>query len=187
ECEFGYRDSIFKRKYRNQFVILSVTYKLRKRPLYNISYGALREDLDRMGVQELTLKAVSEAVIHIRQSKLPDPAVIGNAGSFFKNPLVSSEKFQELKQRFDLIVGHENADGTVKLAAAWLIENCGPQPGTSWKGFRKGDAGCHERQALVLINHGNASGHEIYDLSREIQQTVEQKFGVILEREVNII
>jgi UDP-N-acetylmuramate dehydrogenase len=133
------------------------------------------------------MKAISQAVINIRSSKLPDPAEIGNAGSFFKNPTIDKEKFQMLKSKFQNIIGYENVDGTVKLAAAWLIEQCGPKDSVSWKGFRRGDAGCHEKQALVLVNYGNAKGIEIYDLSEEILKSVKERFGVILEREVNLV
>ena len=181
DCEFGYRESVFKRKYKDQFVILDVTYRLNKIPRYNTSYGALEKELDRMKVQNISIAAISKAIINIRTSKLPDPAVIGNAGSFFKNPLVSKEKFKDLAAEFQNIVGYENSDGTIKLAAGWLIEQCG------WKGFRRGDAGCYEKQALVLVNYGRATGKEIYDLSEEIFQSVRNKFGVDLEREVNII
>ncbi len=181
DCEFDYRESIFKRKYKDQFIILNVTFQLRKKPRFHTSYGAIEQELERMGVKELSIKAVSDAVINIRSSKLPNPAEIGNAGSFFKNPSVPKEKFQELKATFDNIVGYENIDGSVKLAAGWMIEECG------WKGFRRGDAGCHARQALVLVNHGTATGDEIYSLSEEIIQSVNGKFGVSLEREVNII
>ena len=187
DCEFGYRDSVFKNKFKDQFVILSVTYQLRKKPRFNTSYGALEQELEKTGVKELSIKAVSDAVIRIRSSKLPDPKEIGNAGSFFKNPSVSKEEFSLLKAEFVNIVGHENIGGTVKLAAGWLIEHCGPSNGTSWKGYRRGDAGCHAKQALVLVNHGNATGKEIYDLSEEILQSVKQKFNVTLEREVNLI
>ncbi len=181
DCEFGYRESVFKRKYKGQFVIVSVTYQLRKRPRFNTSYGAIEQELERMGVKELSLKAVSDAVISIRQSKLPDPAVTGNAGSFFKNPAVSKEQYEQLKSQFPGISGYENIDSSVKLAAGWMIEQCG------WKGYRKGDAGCHAKQALVLINYGNVSGPEILELSEQILQSVKSKFGVLLEREVNII
>jgi UDP-N-acetylmuramate dehydrogenase len=187
DCDFGYRESVFKRKYRDQFIILNVTYRLRKKPVFNTSYGAIRQELEKMGVKDVSIKAISDAVIRIRSSKLPDPAVIGNAGSFFKNPSVPAETFETLKQRFDQIIGYTNDDGTVKLAAGWLIEQCGPQDGVSWKGFRRGDAGCHTQQALVLVNYGNASGHEVYELSDEIAKSVREKFGVELEREVNII
>jgi UDP-N-acetylmuramate dehydrogenase len=180
ECEFGYRESAFKRRYRNRFIILNVSFRLSKKPVYNISYGAIADELERMGVTTLSLRAVSQAVINIRSSKLPDPAVIGNAGSFFKNPVISAAKYAELKSGFSLIP-HYPAGNDIKLAAGWLIEQCG------WKGFRRGDAGCHSKQALVLVNYGNASGNEIFDLSEEIIRSVEIKFGVLLEREVNII
>lgn len=192
DCGFDYRESVFKRKYKDQFVILYVTYKLRKLPLFNTSYGSINQELEKMGVKELSIKNISQAVVNIRTSKLPDPEKIGNAGSFFKNPSVSKEQFQLLKSEFENIVGHENVSGTVKLAAAWLIEQCGPPAGpgggsVSWRGFRRGDAGCHNDQALVLVNYGNASGKEILDLSLEIHESVKRKFGVTLEREVNVI
>jgi UDP-N-acetylmuramate dehydrogenase len=181
DCAFGYRESVFKRKYKDQFVILTVTYKLRKKPFFNTSYGAIRQELEKEGVKELSIKAISDAVIRIRSSKLPDPAETGNAGSFFKNPQISGEQFQTLKNTFPLMVAYPLEDGPVKLAAGWLIEQCG------WKGYRKGDAGCHAKQALVLVNYGHASGKEIYDLSTAIQQSVKEKFDVLLEREVNIM
>ncbi len=181
DCEFGYRESVFIRKLKNQFVILNVTFQLRKHPIFTTSYGAINQELEKMGVTNLSVQTISQAVINIRSSKLPDPKVIGNAGSFFKNPSVSAEKYDELKNKFPAIVGYSNVDGTMKLAAGWLIEQCG------WKGYRKGDAGCYEKQALVLVNYANATGKEIYDLSEEILQTVQQKFGVVLEREVNIV
>jgi UDP-N-acetylmuramate dehydrogenase len=181
DCAFGYRESVFKTKYKGQFVILSVTFRLHKKPIFHTSYGAIQEELARMGVTELSIKAIAAAVIRIRSSKLPDPKQTGNAGSFFKNPTVPKEKFESLKDVFGDIVGYTNADGSVKLAAGWLIEQCG------WKGYRKGDAGCHERQALVLVNYGNAAGSAIYNLSEEILQSVKTKFGVELEREVNIL
>jgi UDP-N-acetylmuramate dehydrogenase len=181
DCEFGYRESVFKKKYKGQFAILTVTFRLNKHPRFNTSYGAIEQELERMGVQDLSIRAISQAVINIRSSKLPDPAVIGNAGSFFKNPTVPASFFQELKKHFPSIVAYKVGDDAFKLAAGWLIEQCG------WKGIRKGDAGCHAKQALVLVNYGNASGKEIYDLSEEILVSVQDKFGVELEREVNII
>jgi UDP-N-acetylmuramate dehydrogenase len=182
DCRFGYRDSVFKGEHKGKFIILNVTFRLNKTPVFHTEYGAIREELDRMGVQELSIRAISQAVIHIRSAKLPDPAQIGNAGSFFKNPTVTDEEFETLQAAFPDIIGyHVPSAGTVKLAAGWLIEQCG------WKGYRRGDAGCHARQALVLVNYGNATGHEIYDLSEEILVSVRQKFGVTLEREVNII
>jgi UDP-N-acetylmuramate dehydrogenase len=187
DCDFGYRESVFKGKYKDQFVILDVTYRLRKQPVFNTSYGAINQELERMGVKELSIKAISQAVINIRSSKLPDPAEIGNAGSFFKNPTVAKEKYEELKNQFPHIVGYENAEGTIKLAAGWLIEQCGPQESATWKGYRDGDAGVHAKQSLVLVNYDNASGNDIYELSRRILESVMEKFGVTLEREVNVI
>ncbi|HEX8460306.1 MAG TPA: UDP-N-acetylmuramate dehydrogenase [Segetibacter sp.] len=181
ECEFGYRESVFKRKYKGQFVITTVTFKLNKKPVFNTSYGAIQQELDTMGVKELSIAAISQAVINIRLSKLPDPKKIGNAGSFFKNPAIPKAQFENLQVRFSTIVGYPAKDNQVKVAAGWLIEQCG------WKGYRKGDAGCHKHQALVLVNYGKAKGFEVYNLSSEILQSVEEKFGIILEREVNII
>ncbi len=181
ECAFGYRESVFKNKFKNQFVITSVTYKLNKRPVYNVSYGAIQQELDAMKIKDYSIKAIAQAVINIRSSKLPDPKQIGNAGSFFKNPETDAALFEVLHEKFPAIVGYKLDNGKVKLAAGWLIEQCG------WKGYRKGDAGCHVKQALVLVNYGNAKGQEIYDLSSEILQSVYDKFGVMLEREVNII
>ncbi|HEY4147534.1 MAG TPA: UDP-N-acetylmuramate dehydrogenase [Chitinophagaceae bacterium] len=180
DCGFGYRDSVFKRQYKDRFVILSVTYRLNKQPRFSTSYGAIEQELERMGIKDLSIQAVSQAVINIRSSKLPDPKVVGNAGSFFKNPSVAAAQYDVLKMQYPGIVGYPNVNGTVKLAAGWMIEQCG------WKGYRKGDAGCHAKQALVLVNYGHASGAEIYDLSTAILGSIQKKFGVELEREVNI-
>ena len=181
DCGFGYRESVFKNKYKGDFLILNVTFRLSKKHEYNITYGAIREELDKNQVETITIQSIAEAVIRIRRSKLPDPDEIGNAGSFFKNPTVSLNKFNSLRTTFPAIVGFPQNEHSVKLAAGWMIEQCG------WKGYRKGDAGCHEKQALVLVNHGNASGNEIYQLSEEIKLSVMDKFGVELEREVNVI
>jgi len=181
DCKFGYRESIFKRELKNQYIILSVTYKLYKKPVFNTNYGAIEKELDEMGVKELSIQAISKAVCNIRSSKLPDPAKIGNAGSFYKNPEVLREKYEFIKIRFPDIVGYELENGNIKLAAGWLIEQCG------WKGKTFGDAGVHKLQALVLVNYGNAKGNEIYDLSQKIIDSVKNKFGVQLEREVNIV
>ena len=181
ECEFGYRESVFKNIYKNQFVITSVVYQLNKTPKYNIEYGAIREELDNMKIDHLSINSIAQAVMNIRRSKLPDPKIIGNAGSFFKNPEISSAEFENLKTEFPKLVGYKNENNSVKVAAGWLIENCG------WKGYRIGDAGCHEKQALVLVNFCNASGDEIYDLSEKIIESVKNKFGIQLQREVNII
>lgn len=187
DCEFGYRESVFKRKYKGEFAICSVVYRLNKQPEFHTSYGALQQELQTMGVEELSIRAVSEAVIRIRTSKLPDPKETGNAGSFFKNPEISREQYLSLKAEYPAIPGYELDNGNVKIPAGWLIEHSGPQAGTSWKGYRIADAGCHNKQALVLVNYGNASGNEIYELSCRILESVEQKFSVVLEREVNII
>lgn len=181
DCAFGYRDSIFKRKYKDQFAILSVTFRLNKTPKFNTRYGALNDELTKMGVKELSIRAISQAVINIRSSKLPDPAVIGNAGSFFKNPTVPLSFFEALKKEYPSIVGYKVGDNEVKLAAGWLIEQYG------WKGMRFRDSGVHDKQALVLVNYGHATGAEIYDLSEKIVQSIKKKFNVTLEREVNII
>ena len=181
DCRFGYRESVFKRKLKDQFIITSVTYRLNKVPHFNTSYGAIEQELAAMGVQQLSIQAISQAVINIRGSKLPDPSVIGNAGSFFKNPEITQQQFDGIKAAFPNVIGFALSNGNVKLAAGWLIEQCG------WKGYRKGDAGCHAKQALVLVNYGKATGKEIFDLSTEIVASVQQKFDVVLEREVNII
>ncbi|SDW10380.1 UDP-N-acetylmuramate dehydrogenase [Hydrobacter penzbergensis] len=181
DCSFGYRESVFKNKYKDQFIILNVTFRLRKKPVFNTSYGAIEQELEKMGVQERSIKAISEAVIHIRRSKLPDPAETGNAGSFFKNPIIPTLQFEQLQQSFPAIVGYPAGAGQTKVAAGWLIEQCG------WKGYRKGDAGCHARQALVLVNYGNATGAEIVQLSTDIINSVQEEFGIHLEREVNLV
>lgn len=183
DCNFGYRDSVFKNKYKNQFAILNVTYRLKKNPDYNISYGAIKEELEKMKVDNVTIKAISDAVISIRTSKLPDPSMIGNAGSFFKNPLVRKKEVDAITTSFEdlKMPVYKIDENNYKIPAGWLIENCG------WKGYRNGDAGCYSKQALVLVNYANATGKEIYDLSEAIKISVEEKFGISLEREVNII
>lgn len=180
DCEFGYRESIFKKKYKDQFFILDVTYKLSKHPVLNTTYGAIQAQLEKMGVTKLSIKAVSDAIIAIRSSKLPNPKLTGNAGSFFKNPTVPIDQYNLLKEKFPQVVSFKNLDGSIKLAAGWLIEYCG------WKGYRQGDAGVHPLQALVLVNYGHATGKEILTLSDTIIASVQDKTGVLLEREVNI-
>jgi UDP-N-acetylmuramate dehydrogenase len=180
ECEFGYRESVFKRKLKNRYLITSVSFKLNKKPNFNTSYGAIEKELQNMGVKELSIKAVSDAVINIRSSKLPDPNKLGNAGSFFKNPEVSATHVKELKSKFPGIVTYELENGNYKVAAGWLIEKCG------WKGKRIADAGVHVNQALVLVNYGNSKGDEILNLSSEIIKSVKDIFNIELEREVNI-
>lgn len=181
DCLFGYRESVFKRKYKDRFVIVSVTFRLKRNPEFNISYGMIAQELERMNIEELSIKAVSQAVINIRRSKLPDPAETGNAGSFFKNPTISNEQYKALKEKHSDMVGYPVADNKIKLAAGWLIEQCG------WKGYRDGDAGCHAKQALVLVNYGIATGNDIYTLSEKILESVKSNFGIELEREVNIV
>lgn len=181
DCEFGYRESVFKRSYKDHFMILSVSFRLSKKPVFHTEYGAIKQELDRMGISELSIKAISQAVINIRSSKLPDPKKIGNSGSFFKNPEVTATTYERLKQEFPNLVAYPLENNNYKLAAGWLIEQSG------LKGYRSGDAGVHTLQALVLVNYGHASGKEIYDLSTKVLETVYDKFGVQLEREVNII
>lgn len=186
DCKFGYRESVFKHIYKHRFIITSIILKLNKQPQFNISYGAIQEVLEASKVEKLSPEIIANAVIQIRRSKLPDPNVIGNAGSFFKNPVVPIDKFESLKATYPTISGYQQMDGNIKLAAGWLIEHSGPDDQVSWKGYRNGDAGCHAKQALVLVNHGQATGIEILSLSEQIQSSVLQKFGVVLEREVNI-
>ncbi len=182
DCNFGYRDSVFKNKYKNQFAILNVTYRLKKNPVFNITYGAVAHELEKMKIDKISIKAVSDAVISIRSAKLPDPALIGNAGSFFKNPVINKQKFDSFKSSSNDVdfPFYKIDERTYKIPAGWLIEQCG------WKGFRKGDTGCYSKQALVLVNYGNATGKEIYDLSEEIKLSVKEKYDIDLEREVNI-
>ena len=186
DCAFGYRESVFKNKCKGEYIITSVTYRLNKIPVYNTSYGAIEAELEKNNISAVSIQAIARAVINIRSGKLPDPAVIGNAGSFFKNPEISESRFEELKERFPGIVGYNIGNGMVKLAAGWLIEHCGPVAGKSWKGYRNGDAGCHEKQALVLVNYGKANGSDIFNLSTAILESVFDIFSVKLEREVNI-
>ncbi|MFL5789546.1 MAG: UDP-N-acetylmuramate dehydrogenase [Flavisolibacter sp.] len=180
ECKFAYRESVFKNIYKDRYVIINVTFRLNKIAVFNTSYGAIKDELERMGVKDLSIKAIAQSVINIRTSKLPDPDKIGNAGSFFKNPVISVALFDSLKTGFPQVPFFPAQEGFIKLPAGWLIEQCG------WKGYRKGDAGCYSKQALVLVNYGNASGKEIYDLSEEIITSVKNKFNIELEREVNI-
>ncbi|MFN7314028.1 MAG: UDP-N-acetylmuramate dehydrogenase [Bacteroidota bacterium] len=181
DCKFGYRESVFKQEAKGKYIIASVTFRLDKKPKFNVTYGAIQQTLAKKGVQELSIKAISDAVIEIRTSKLPDPKVLGNAGSFFKNPEIENEKFNALKQQFPELVGYPVGSNHTKLAAGWLIEQCG------WKGKVVGNTGSHKDQALVLVNYGNASGHEIWQLAMDIQKSVYDKFGVHIQPEVNVI
>ncbi|MFB1022620.1 MAG: UDP-N-acetylmuramate dehydrogenase [Vicingaceae bacterium] len=183
ECEFDYRSSIFKTTCKNEYFITSVTFKLTKSPVFNISYGAIKSQLEHnnIDIQTVNIKDISDAVITIRQSKLPDPKEIGNSGSFFKNPIIDNDTFEKLKKTHKDMPAYKLPKGGYKLAAGWLIEK------TGWKGYTEGNYGVHEKQALVLVNYGGATGLEIYDLSERVLLSVENKFGITLEREVNII
>ena len=180
-CQFGYRDSIFKKFYKDQYVITNVTLKLTKEPILNLSYGAIQTELHAMGIHSPNINDVSKAVCKIRESKLPDPKVIGNSGSFFKNPIVSTEKYNELKVEFPEIASYKLNKKQVKLAAGWLIDNAG------WKGKTIENYGIHKDQALVLVNHGGADGANIFKLSEDILADIKAKYDVELEREVNIL
>ncbi len=179
-CKFGYRDSIFKQELKGRLCIVDVYFKLQKNPTLNTSYGDIQRTLQEMGVKSPTIRDVSNAVIQIRQSKLPDPAVIGNAGSFFKNPAIEVADFQRFSEKFPEAPHYPQPDGRVKIPAGWLIEQAG------WKGQRIGDAGCHARQALVLVNYGEAKGAEILALAKKIQASVQEKFDIALTPEVNV-
>ncbi|MFI5196863.1 MAG: UDP-N-acetylmuramate dehydrogenase [Chitinophagales bacterium] len=180
ECNFGYRDSIFKQQLNDKAFITSVVFRLSKQPIYNISYGAVEKELESMGVQELSVKAIAYAVINIRTTKLPNPKVTGNAGSFFKNPTISLAHFEKLHAQYANIPSYPVGNTQVKVPAGWLIEQCG------WKGYRAGDIGVHAKQALVLVNYGNAKGSELWKLSGEILKSVAERFGIELEREVQV-
>ena len=179
ECRFGYRDSIFKKELKSKYLVIKVFFKLNTIPSFKIEYGSLKKEVERLG--EINLSNVRLAVINIRRYKLPDPGVIGNAGSFFKNPVVNKADAENLFLKYPYIPHYFDFSGGYKLAAGWLIDQCG------WKGKRIGDAGVHDKQALVLVNHGSATGKDIYDLSEAIKQSVLDKFGIELEREVEII
>ena len=181
QCHFGYRDSVFKHEGKNKFIITEVTFRLSKNPVINVSYGAIKSQLETMGIINATIKDVSNAVIAIRQSKLPDPKLIGNAGSFFKNPEIETTQFSELQKKYPEIVGYKTHDQFTKVAAGWLIENSG------WKGKRIGNTGMHDKQALVLVNYGKATGNELIEHAKRVQASVKEKFNIELEMEVNII
>lgn len=183
DCQFGYRDSIFKNELKGQFCIVSVTFKLSTLPIVHTDYGAIKTELQSMNMEEKdwTPKAVSDAVIAIRSSKLPNPAEIGNSGSFFKNPEISAIQYEQLKKDFPHIVAYSLPNHQFKIPAGWLIEQCG------WKGIIHGNTGTYKHQALVIVNHGNATGEEIYNFSTQIINSVKSKFGIELSREVNVV
>ena len=182
ECQFGYRDSFFKNEGKGKYVITSVNLLLTKKAhRLNTSYGAIEKQLIAQAISNPSIKDVSDAVISIRSSKLPDPKSLGNSGSFFKNPVIVQDHFERFSKAHPDAPHYEVGDSTYKVPAGWLIEQCG------LKGYRKGDAGVHKDQALVLVNYGNASGQEILQLARFIQKEVSHKFGIDLTPEVNII
>jgi UDP-N-acetylmuramate dehydrogenase len=181
-CRFDYRDSIFKQEAKGKYLIAEVTLRLSKRNhVLHTEYGAIREKLGEMGVTQPSIHDISQAVIQIRQSKLPDPVQIGNAGSFFKNPIITKEHFLELQSKYPKFPYFDQSDGRVKIPAGWLIEQC------QWKGKRVGHVGCHKDQALVLVNYGGGDGSEIKSLSESIRLDVQQTFGIDLTPEVNIL
>lgn len=181
ECNFGYRESIFKHALKNKVFIEQVYLRLRKHPTINTSYGAIEQMLKEMQVDKPGIRDVSEAVIRIRQSKLPDPKVLGNAGSFFKNPEIPKAAYEKLQAQYPDIPGYKMGDEIIKVPAAWLIEQCG------WKGKRVGHTGNHAQQALVIVNYGGASGNEIYAHAMHVIEDVQQKFGIKLHPEVNLV
>ncbi len=181
ECGFGYRNSIFKREIKGKMAIWSVTFELNLNSVVHLEYGAIKQELADMQVENPGIADVSKAVCNIRRSKLPDPLILGNAGSFFKNPTVDNKVAKKLAEAFPKMVSYPLEDDKVKLAAGWLIEQCG------WKGFREGDAGVHQSQALVLVNYGRATGSNILTLAHRVQNSVYERFGVTLEMEVNVI
>ncbi len=182
KCQFGYRDSVFKNKLKGKYIITSVNFRLTKENhQLHTNYGAIENELKELGIIYPTIQDISKAVISIRRSKLPDPAEIGNSGSFFKNPIISKKTFEKLKKEYPNIPSYSLSNTQVKVPAGWLIEQCG------FKGKRIGDAGVHEKQALVLVNYGNAKGAEILDLALTIQKEVKKKFKIDINPEVNII
>ncbi len=181
ECRFGYRQSVFKKELKGRYFIYSITLKLSRHPIVNTSYGDIRKTLEERKITQPTIRDVSDAVISIRKSKLPDPAATGNAGSFFKNPEVAADKAESLHMDYPDMPAYAQPDGNIKIPAAWLIEQCG------WKGKQIGYTGNHAKQALVIVNYGNASGNEIWQHALHVQQSVKEKFGIWLEPEVNVI
>ena len=182
DCNFGYRNSVFKNELKGKYIITSVVFKLTKeKHKLNYSYGAIQSELEKRNIDKPTIKDISDVVIDIRNTKLPNPKEIGNSGSFFKNPVISSEAFKKLQEKFPTVPSYTISETEIKVPAGWLIEQCG------FKGKRFGDAGVHKNQALVLVNYGKATGKEIYNLAQEIQQTVKNTFDISLDIEVNVI
>ena len=182
ECNFGYRDSIFKQNEKNKYLISSITLMLtRRNHHFNTSYGAIEETLKQQGISHPTVKSISDAVIQIRRSKLPDPQVVGNAGSFFKNPTIDNKLYESIKKDYPSFPSYPSANGLVKIPAGWLIEQCG------WKGKTFDHIGVHKNQALVLVNYGGGEGKKIWQLALDIKASVQQKFNIPLQPEVNVI
>ena len=179
ECKFGYRDSIFKNVYKNKYIIIAVIFELSKNPELVTDYGTITKELSKY--KQKNLKTIREIIIKIRKSKLPDPEEIGNAGSFFKNPVVNRKKFLEIKDNYPDMPFYTLSDNSIKIPAGWMIEECG------WKGKHEGAVGVYEKQALILVNFGDASGKEIYELSQKIKSDVYNRFSILLEEEVEII
>jgi UDP-N-acetylmuramate dehydrogenase len=180
ECGFGYRDSVFKKEHKGKYIISSVTLRLKRESTVNTTYGSIQAVLQERGITHPTIRDISNIVIEIRQSKLPDPGIIGNAGSFFKNPIIDSSLFESIKEKYPDLPGYPDPSGHTKIHAGWLIEKAG------WKGKRFGDAGSYGKQSLVLVNYGNASGEEIWELAQQIIASVEQQFNITLHPEVNL-
>ena len=181
ECEFGYRESVFKNKMKNKYIILNITLELNKNPILNINYGDVKAILETKKIETPTIKDVSNAIISIRQRKLPDPKKIGNSGSFFKNPIIDINLLKLIEEKYPNVVSYKINENEFKIAAGWIIEKAG------WKGKKFNNFGVHENQALVLVNYGLANGKEIFNLSEKIILDIKEKFGITLEREVNII
>lgn len=182
ECKFAYRESVFKNELKNQYIITAVTFKLtKKNHILNTSYGAIETELKFLNIEKPTIQDVSRAVISIRESKLPNPKILGNSGSFFKNPIISQKQFMNIKAKFPTIPSYDLDNQLVKVPAGWLIEKAG------FKGKRFGDAGIHENQALVLVNYGNATGAEIWAVAKDIQKTILEMFNIKIDAEVNVI
>lgn len=181
ECAFGYRDSIFKNELKGKYVITFITLKLNKKPKFNVSYDAIKDKLNEMNVKDLSIKAIGNAVCRIRKNKLPDPAKLGNAGSFFKNPEITRSLFAEIKTQYPDIVSYPLQNGNVKIPAGWFVEKC------MRKGKKTGNTGTYKDHALVLVNYGGATGNEIKEFAMKIKESVKEKFGVALENEVNVL
>ena len=179
DCQFGYRNSIFKHELKGKVIITHVTFKLNKQHIFNLNYGALNETVSQKG--EITLENIRDSIIEIRKSKLPEPEELGSAGSFFKNPIIEADQYKQLQQNFPNIPAYQLSENEFKVPAGWLIDQLG------WKGYKEGDAGVHDKQALVLVNYGNATGNQIYSLSQKIIQSVKEAYGIELEYEVNVI